>query len=289
MQAYRGQTREHKSCLPLLGRLKTHEEQLLALCRNIAFEDAISDHPFVQLAEKSAFRGHPLLVDKEGLAQHYGLSTHMIDFTSNFEIASFFATCALDPKTHRYLPLSDHQHDGMIYRITPVCLHDPATTPDRAFGPFHIVGWQPLPRPEQQRAFAVKMKHGQSLCELPAVERFPFRQRAKISHRIWKAFDEGRALFPPDAAEELAAQANTLSRFTRTQIDRAWQRLEEWTGAGFEPEQRHAIEKQSNINETTATILTWDGLDVETDKNLLSQKLAEILNRSRVRLSAYAK
>lgn len=121
-QVYRGQTQEHPSCLPKLGRLNTPEEQLLALCRNIAFEDAVADHPFVRMAEHATFLGNPLFIDKEGLAQHYGLPTH--------------------------------------------------------------------------------------------IECFRFRHRAKVSMRIWKAFDEGRALFPTDAAAELAIQAELLHQFT---------------------------------------------------------------------------
>lgn len=284
--AYRGQTREHTPCLPLLGRLKTHEEQLLTLCRNIAFEDAISDHPFVRMAEQSTFLGHPLFVDKEGLAQHYNLPTHLLDMTDNFEVASFFATCARNSDTRQYEPATDTQQHGVIYRLTPVFMIDPAI-PDRAFGPFHIIGWQPLPRPEQQRAFAVEMKPGQNFCELPSVERFPFRHRARVSHRIWKSFDEGRALFPPDAADELATQANTLHQFTRPQIDRAWKRLGNWLGETFNTEVRKIIENRGNITETTAPILTWNGLDIETDEDRLSQKLAEILSRVRYRMAAY--
>ena len=76
---YRGQPEEYLPCLPSLGRLKDVESQLLAVCRNIAFEDAISDHPFVRITENKDFLGQPLYVDKQGLAQHYGLATDMID------------------------------------------------------------------------------------------------------------------------------------------------------------------------------------------------------------------
>lgn len=96
LQVYRGQTQEHNPCLPSLGRLKTHEAQLQALCRNLAFEDAIADHPFVRLAEQSTFLGYPLFIDREGLAQHYGRPTHMLDVTSNFDVASFFAHLHLE-------------------------------------------------------------------------------------------------------------------------------------------------------------------------------------------------
>ena len=47
MCMYRGQVKEHVPSVPSLGRLKTVEKQLFALCRNAAFEEAIGEHPYV--------------------------------------------------------------------------------------------------------------------------------------------------------------------------------------------------------------------------------------------------
>jgi hypothetical protein len=281
MQVYRGQTQEYKSCLPSLGRAKTPEEQLLALCRNIAFEDALAEHPFVRLAEQSAFLGNSLFIDKEGLAQHYGLPTHMLDVSSNFDVASFFATCAWNREKRLHEPVIDAKHHGIIYRLTPS-----AIDPSGDFGNFHIVGWQPLSRPEQQRASALRMKSGQDFNEIPSIECFRFRHRARASVRIWKAFDEGRELFPADAAAELAIQAEALQQFTRAQIDRAWERLEKWTEASFFAEKRLVVERSCNLYEVESPILSWAGLDVETDEARLLEKLHEALNRVRVRFVA---
>src|SRR5690606_12939197 len=38
---YRGQVQEFSSCYPGLGRLNHLEDKLLAVCRNLAFEDAV--------------------------------------------------------------------------------------------------------------------------------------------------------------------------------------------------------------------------------------------------------
>ncbi|MEI7843464.1 MAG: FRG domain-containing protein [Gallionellaceae bacterium] len=280
MQVYRGQTQEYKSCLPSLGRAKTPEEQLLALCRNIAFEDALAEHPFVRLAEQSAFLGNSLFIDKEGLAQHYGLPTHMLDVSSNFDVASFFAACAWN-SDKGWEPVTEAKHHGIIYRLTPS-----AIDPSGDLGNFHIVGWQPLPRPEQQRASALRMKSGQDFKEIPSVECFRFRHRARVSVRIWKAFDEGRELFPADAAAELATQAEALQQFTRAQIDRAWARLEKWTETSFLAEKRLVAEGSCNLFEVASPILSWAGLDVETDEDHLLEKLQEVFNRVRYRMTA---
>lgn len=290
IHAYRGQIKDYGVCVPTLGRdnREKTEKKLLALCRSVAFEDVIADHPFVRLTEQSTFCDSPLFVDKEGLAQHYGLSTNILDVTSNFDVASFFATCAWNTDTCKWAPFTDirHQDYGVIYRLVPCLLID-LIGPDDAFYPFHIIGWQPLPRPEQQRAFAVKMKPAQDFCSLPGIECFRFKHCVRISHHIWQAFDEGRLLFPDDAAAELAIQAEGLHQFTRSQIDRAWQRLENWTNAVFSINDRSVIESRCDISELKAPLLSWDGLDVETDEKKLSEKLQDVLNRVRYRRVMY--
>jgi hypothetical protein len=61
MCMYRGQTEEYEPCVPSLGRLKTVGEQLLALCRNAAFEEAIGVNPYVQISEQAILAPLPFL------------------------------------------------------------------------------------------------------------------------------------------------------------------------------------------------------------------------------------
>ena len=254
-QMYRGQTQEYPRCIPTLARLNTTEQQLLALCRRVAFEDAIGEHPMVRLAEQAGISDAPLFIDREGLAQHYGLATDMLDVTSNFDVASFFATCGWNPDQLKYEPVNDNQVTGVVYRITPVLMTSMEQA-DEPFGPVHIVGWQPLPRPEQQRAFVVKMKPGQDFCSLPTVEKFHFQHDAEIAHRIWNAFDHGDALFPRNAAAELAVRAESLETFAIAQIKRAWQRLEYWTGVSYDTSARDQIQAVCGITEINTPCLS---------------------------------
>jgi hypothetical protein len=151
----------------------------------------------------------------------------------------------------------------------------------------HIVGWQPLHRPEQQRAFVVKMKPEQDFCSLPTLEKFHFQHDADISHRIWSAFDQGNALFPRDAAAELAIRAEFLAAFTTDQIEQAWQRLEHWTGVLCDVINRDKIQIACGITVIDTPLLSWDGLDVETSPDRLNEQFNEVMNRVRYRLVAY--
>lgn len=285
MQMYRGQTQVYPRCDPTLSRLKV-EDQFLALCRRIAFEDAIGEHPMVSLAERIRLWDSSLYVDREGLAQHYGLATDMLDVTSNFDVACFFATCTWNHQDGKYQPVVSDGAPGVIYRITPVLMTVMDGTED-VLGPVHIVGWQPLPRPEQQRAFVVRMKPGQDFTSLPSVETFHFQHQAHISHRIWNAFDQGAALFPEDAAAELARRAESLIEFTDSQVKRAWQRLTEWTAETDSPIDTDRIRTAPGITMIESVRLNWNGLDIETSEERLMEQFREVIDRVRFRMAAY--
>lgn len=100
---YRGQVEEKLPCVPTLGRIDTLEGRLLSLCRGVAFEEALTAHPFVNKAQQFGIH-----VDIEGLTQHYGLATDMLDLTGSFAVASFFATSRWDNESGCYLPVGDN-------------------------------------------------------------------------------------------------------------------------------------------------------------------------------------
>ena len=277
---YRGQTAEHRPCVSSLARKQHVEEQLLELCRNVAFEDAIGDHPYVQVCEQTRFLENTLLIDRQGLAQHYGLSTDMLDVTSNFDIACFFATCYWDVATRTYRPVERANVPGILYRIQPLPLIEMA-----ANGKFIHVGWQPFHRPEQQRACALIMQAGENFSKLPGVQLVRFRQSEDVSNRIWKSFDKGRMLFPNDAAANLAEQAQCLMQFTRSQFDRAWAKLDSWRGLAISLTDRSPFEMKLGATVVETPVLSWDGLDIERDKGRLREQLEEVLSRVRFRLT----
>lgn len=274
---YRGQSEEKLPCVPALGRIESLEDRLLALCRGVAFEEVLEVHPFVKKAQQAGIH-----VDIEGLVQHYGLPTDMLDITGSFAVACFFATSRWDTKSGCYLPVGDDAPQGVIYRVTA------CTMTERQSDAFHLLGWQPLPRPEQQRAYAIRMKSGQDfVSDQFATERAYFKQNFAISHRIWKEFDEGRALFPDDSAVRQSVLAQNLRAFTATQLARAWSRVETWDCIRYTTDERTTIEASCGITVSAATVLTWDNLEVETRDDQLNQMIQAVHNRARFRLASY--
>lgn len=277
---YRGQTQEYEHCLPSLARRKHIEEQLLDLCRNVAFEDAIGLHPYVQICEKANILGGPLFINRQGLTQHYGLATDLLDLTSNFDIASFFATCTWDDLTQAYIPIErTDTPPGILYRIPPLPLIQFGIS-----GKLTYVGWQPFPRPEEQRACALIMERYENFATLPGVQFVKFRQDAAISQRIWNSFDKGRALFPNDAVSELARRAANLMEFTQSQINRGWEKLDTWLHRSTKNSIRNDVEKRAGIAIVDLPILSWDGLTLERDEGKLRNQLEDVLSRVRFRL-----
>lgn len=274
---YRGQTGEKLPCVPTIGRILKPEERLLALCRKAAFEEALEAHPLVRQAIKAG-----IFVDIDGLTQHYGLATDMLDLTASFAVASFFATCRWDAKSGGYLPVGDDAPPGVIYRVRPAILED--RQPDS----FHLVGWQPLPRPEQQRAFAVRMKRGQDFVdEMFTTERAYFKQNSAISYRIWKEFDEGRALFPDDPAAQVSQVAKSFTEFTEAQIACAWSQFEAWEGEQYLHKKRRELEVACGITVGVVSLVDWSECGVETHEDRLNGLIQDVLNRVRFRRATY--
>lgn len=284
---YRGQTELHPTCTPRIARLKKNPpKQLLELCRSIAFEDVVESLPLVRISRSLQFLNCPLYIDAKGLAQHYDLCTDMLDCTSNFDVASFFATCCWNDDARRYEPLGFHDKPGVIYRLMPDLLMAANENGHDQYD-VEIIGWQPLPRPEEQRAFAIRLAHGQDLHNLPTVQRFPFRHKKRVSRRIYNAFEQGRELFPDEPMAEISESAKGLYQFTRSQIDRAWSRLESWKVDTEGMMLQQQSEQEAGIEVVETASLSWAGMNVEQNEELLKSKLDDVCNRVRFRRACY--
>jgi len=181
---YRGQVKNWPTCRPSLFRCNVMNpiDLFVEYIRVAEFELLLQQHPAVK-----AMQGERISVDFIALAQHYGLSTNCLDLTSSADIAAFFATCSF--ADGRYVPYADSDK-GVIFRA-PWVLLDPELV-----GKIKIVGFQPLKRPAEQKAWGYVLDKHEDFAQQSEV--FHFSQSKKGSEYFYKMFEAGSKLFPSD-------------------------------------------------------------------------------------------
>ena len=206
---FRGQTKDFGKCIPSLFRniekiTYANRAKLICkfidLCKTIEFENAINLHPFVKTMKginnnhkkiyyiRSLVPGlgtiyhphtefmlnylnkYPIRINYTALAQHYGYATNLLDATTSFEVAAFFAIADFDETTNSYIQ-TDEKECGVIY-IIPWYHLDVQKTEDEDV--FDIVGWQPLKRTEVQQACVFNMTYGDDLNHITDLKKLSY-------------------------------------------------------------------------------------------------------------------
>ena len=280
MVQYRGQNEDFGVCKTTLDRCKSQEEQFLNICRTIAFEELLEVHPFVKYVRTLPPLGeNHLCLNFTGMAQHYGLHTDYLDITNNFDVACFFATCKYE--NGQYYPISNISKPGVIYKIYEMIMPPFVENESNKDMLLEYLGWQPLSRPEQQRASVLKVAKDTNLDTISGVQKYYFKHSIYQSKKIWKQFDEGKALFPDDSAADLANICSKLNSFTNKQLNKAFERFELWSGKKINEEQ---ILNSLKIETVEQTKLNWNGL-VETDFKYWENKFDKTMNKVGFRLT----
>lgn len=194
---FRGQNAYYEKCFPSLYRKEWSEpEELERLVQMEDFKSILDDNPEIQELIYSGLK-----VNYEGLAQHYGIETNIIDLTNSFGVAAFFATSDYDNLTGLYKPIEETHRQGIIYFIQLGLfdnLEQGSGEEDYCIWP---IGMEALPRPGEQRGFGAYMKKGVDFNTI-APCRFFFRQNKISSLKCHKSFNWGTHLFPYDPMVE---------------------------------------------------------------------------------------
>lgn len=281
MLQYRGQNEDFGVCNTTLDRCRSKEKQLLNICKTIAFEELLEIHPFVKYLHTLPPIGENYLcLNLTGMAQHYGLHTNYLDITNNFDVACFFATCKFEKG--KWEPLGNTNKPGVIYEINDTLMPPFFENENNKEIFLEYLGWQPLPRPEQQRASVLRVAKDTNLDKVSGVQKYYFKHSISQSKKIWKQFDEGKALFPDDSAADLANKCSELNSFTSEQIKKAFERFELWSGKQLNKEQ---ILDNLNIQIVEENSLCWDNL-VETDPKYWEGKFDETISETGFRFTS---
>ena len=192
---YRGQNEEVVPCIPTIYRGNPNDAQVfLQRMRLVQFHRLLKSHPVVT----RFFERHHFLVNEEGLAQHYGIKTEVLDLTSSLDVALFFATCKYDRNTDTYDYFRDEgEHEGVLYVFDPVKDNEPSP-------PLHIekymhgnitpIGLQAFPRPGAQFGYALHIGKGGSTKSWM----YKFTFTSDDSKHYYDLFQRGETLWIKD-------------------------------------------------------------------------------------------
>lgn len=184
---YRGQSQEFTPCLPTLYRQNPTPIQIfIERLRLTEFKHLLLSHPLVKHYIDKGFN-----LDIEGLAQHYGLKTEILDFSSDIDIALFFAMCPYDSELDDYtIPKWDGIMQGIIYVLNPILYDTRAMSINHCdifIDKVEPIGLQPFERPAAQRGFGVRLRQGEHLCR---VRVFDFEYTKEEAEEYYNKFCE---------------------------------------------------------------------------------------------------
>lgn len=201
---YRGQNKQTRIMLPSIARglsLDTGKmfdmppsdqaQIVLRLAQSWWFARELDNHPITAHAEQQRLR-----LDRLALAQHYGIPTGYLDLTDNFDVAAFFATCR---ETETGWQPAEEEGVGIVYRVELNRVKD-------LFELFKPLGPQPLPSPEEQKAWVVELPLIHSFDGWPVVSKLLFQQDKSVGQHFLEIFEGGKILFPPDPLANVAQE-----------------------------------------------------------------------------------
>lgn len=215
---YRGQTDCYEKCVPQFWRELTKIKYLTNLLKKYEFYKLMEGHPIVMALQNWCIDGKFFKIDIEGLSAHYEFATSMMDVTKSKDIAMFFALCGKNKKNNRYEPITDENHEVVLYTVDLKAMLE-TRNPD-----IHVIGFQALPRPDVQKAYSIFVGYNQNFNACPFVSREKFMVNRKQSEKYFEMFEGGAKLFPNDIVDEMAGEIKQSMEIDREALEVCFER-----------------------------------------------------------------
>ena len=215
---YRGENQVYPSSKSSLCRRITQitDEKLKQVEKFIAsLRIAKFGHFLLQFKHTQKFLEMNLNLLYKQLAQHYGLETQWLDFTSDFEVALFFACCKCNdenewsPLTREDFDANDDTRYGIIFQKDANPLKETALLFSGALQIWPI-GFQPFMRCHMQSGYAAQMSCAQDLKEEEQFEMLRFKHSEKLSSFIFERMERGGKVFPHEGLNSMLSEINGI-------------------------------------------------------------------------------
>lgn len=207
---YRGQGIEYNPCYPSIYRGTQSEVDIfIERMRLTVFRNLLETHPVVE----HFFKRNGFLVDVEGLAQHYGLKTSVLDLTSSLDIALFFAMCPYDAENDIYTYHDDgRMHEAILYVFIPLLDNEPSPTIDSGSlnGSIRPIGLQAFERPGNQQGYGLHLKRDESIKAFM----YKFSFTCEASKYYYHQFGEGEKLWVKDELVNKVREISAQNEFS---------------------------------------------------------------------------
>lgn len=247
---YRGQNQFFSTCAPSIFRVASDVDALYWVAKSIELSAVMDRHPATNDLMAYQIEGLDFALNIEAIAQHYQYPTQLLDFSRSRDVAMFFATCAYDQAGDVFLPLKSG--DAVLYTVDfrELILQRGGQTS------FLPLGLEPLPRPEAQRALALRLGPGENLNDRPWVQHQAIEITPTLSHHYFEMFDGGKKLFPDNPFDDYIAAL-------RTNRSLPLQALEFGLGQGLLPEHPEGVTGARNALKAAGYAVEDRAVDID--------------------------
>ncbi|MDG4474733.1 FRG domain-containing protein [Thiovibrio frasassiensis] len=187
---YRGQNKFYPRCRPSIFRGMSDVDALYWVAKSIELSAVMDRHPATSDLMAYQIEGLDFALSIEAIAQHYQYPTQLLDFSRSRDVAMFFATCVSDQAGDAFSPLQSGVAVLYTVNLRELILQRGGQSS------FLPLGLEPLPRPEAQRALALRLGRGENLNDMPWVQHQKLEITPTLSRHYFEMFDGGKKLFP---------------------------------------------------------------------------------------------